>query len=78
MTIKQNITPFTLTQKIIINESNIDDVFESICGTTVSNIQKSLGKSSCLSWLQLIQIIKRIKLSKKGLTNIQNIDDLML
>ena len=30
----------------IINESGIDNIFESICSTIVSNIQKSLGKSS--------------------------------
>ena len=28
----------------IINESDIDDVFESIYTTIISNIQKSLGK----------------------------------
>ena len=28
--------------EIIINESDIDDVFQSICTTIISNIQKSL------------------------------------
>ena len=28
--------------EVIINESDIDDVFESIYGTIISNIQKSL------------------------------------
>ena len=28
----------------VINKSDIDDVFESICSTITSNIQKSLGK----------------------------------
>ena len=32
--------------QIIINESGIDDVFESTCSTIISNIQKILGKSS--------------------------------
>ena len=32
--------------EIIINESDIDDVFESIYSTIISSIQKSLGKSS--------------------------------
>ena len=32
--------------EIIINESGIDDVFESIYSTIISNIQKSLGKGS--------------------------------
>ena len=30
----------------IINENDIDDVFQSIYTTMISNIQKSLGKSS--------------------------------
>ena len=30
--------------EIIINESDIDDVFKSICTTIISNIQKSLEK----------------------------------
>ena len=30
----------------IINESDIDDVFQSICTTIITNIQKSLGKGS--------------------------------
>ena len=32
--------------EIIINESDIDDVFESIYTTNLSNMQKSLGKDS--------------------------------
>ena len=32
--------------EIIVNESDIDDVFESIYSTIISNIRKSLGKSS--------------------------------
>ena len=32
--------------EIIINESDIDDVFQSIYTTIISNIQKSLGKGS--------------------------------
>ena len=35
--------------EIIINESNTDDVFESIYTTIISNIEKSLGKGS--SWI---------------------------
>ena len=30
--------------KAVINESDIDDVFESIYSTVISNIQKSSGK----------------------------------
>ena len=43
---KQNIdNTFYLSSKAeaIINESDIDDIFESIC-LMISNIQKSLGK----------------------------------
>ena len=32
--------------EIIINESDIDDVFKSIYTTIITNIQKSLGKGS--------------------------------
>ena len=32
--------------QIIINESNIDDIFESIFTTIISNIQNFLGKDS--------------------------------
>ena len=39
---------FYLSSKaqIIINKSDIDDVFESIYSTIISNIEKSLGKGS--------------------------------
>ena len=34
----------------VINKSDIDDAFESVCNTIISNIQKSLGKdSSCIT-----------------------------
>ena len=33
-------------EKIIINESDIDHVFQSVYTTIISNIQKSLGKGS--------------------------------
>ena len=36
---------FTSKAETIINESDIDDVLESINNTIISNIQKSLGKS---------------------------------
>ena len=32
--------------EIIINENDIDDVFQSVYTTIISNIQKSLGKGS--------------------------------
>ena len=41
----QNIQHLLLGLEIsIINESAIDDVFESIYGTIITNIQKSFGK----------------------------------
>ena len=34
----------------VINKSDIDDAFESVCNTIISNIQKLLGKdSSCIT-----------------------------
>ena len=36
----------TLEAEIVINESDIDDVFQSIYTTIITNIQKSLGKGS--------------------------------
>ena len=47
--IKQNITNtfyFNSNRDTIINESDIDDVFESIYTAIISNIWKSLGKGS--------------------------------
>ena len=47
--IKQNITNtfyFNSNRDTIINESDIDDVFESTYTAIISNIWKSLGKSS--------------------------------
>ena len=43
-------TLFSISRaEIIINKSDIDDVFKSIYTTVISNIQKSLGKgSSCI------------------------------
>ena len=45
---KHNIVLFIGTQ-MIINESDIDDVFESIYRTIISNVQKSPGQGS--SWI---------------------------
>ena len=64
----------------IVNESDSDDVFESIHSRIISNIQKSLRKGSgwiidpviehtisisTFSWKQLYKITKRIRSSKK-------------
>ena len=92
---KQNLAPFIQTQKAetIINEIDIDDVFESIYTTIISNIQKLLRKIS--GWIIDSVIDHNINISKykplagrsytkfpkqldhprKGLINIQNIDD---
>ena len=67
----------------IINEGDIDYVFEPIYTTVTSNIQKSLGKCSSWitdsviehninSWYQLFKITKRIRPSKKRITNALN------
>ena len=36
----------SLKAETVINESDVDNVFESFSSTIISNIQKSLGKSS--------------------------------
>ena len=71
--------------EIIINESDIDDVFKSTHTAVKTNIQKSLGKSS--GWIidsvidHTISISRYIKLPKeldnprKGLINSQDTDD---
>ena len=79
--------------EIIINESDIDDVFQSIYTTIITNIQKSLGKGS--GWIidsvidhnvstskyiplagsSYIKLLKELDHPRKGLINIQNIDD---
>ena len=79
--------------EIIINESDIDNLFESIYSTIISNIQKSLGKGS--GWIidsvidhtlsiskynplagsSYIKLPKELNRPRKGLINIQNIDD---
>ena len=46
---QQNILPFTLTQKqkwLLMWWRDINDIFESIYTTIISNIQKYLGKVS--------------------------------
>ena len=79
--------------EIIINETDIDDVFESIYTTDISDIQKSLGKGS--GWIidsviyhntsipkynslgenNYIKLPNELDHLRKGLINIQNIDD---
>ena len=55
---------FYLSSKaeIIINESDIDDVFQSIYTTIIKNIQKSLGKGS--GWIIDSVIDRTINISK--------------
>ena len=43
---KYSIFYTNLKAEIIINESDIDDVFKSVCSTIISNIQKSLRRGS--------------------------------
>ena len=87
-------TKYDSKAKTIINESDIDDVFELIYTTTISNIiPKSLWKSSgriinsvidhsigiskCghLAGSRYIKLLKKLDHPRKGLSNIQNIDD---
>ena len=47
MKIKESMTFYSHSKaETITNESDIDDVFESIYTTIISSIQKSLGKGS--------------------------------
>ena len=48
--------------EVIINESDIDDVFQSIYTTIITNIQKSLGKGS--GWIIDSFIDHTIRISK--------------
>ena len=79
--------------EIIINESDIDDVFQSIYTTIIRNMQKSLGKSSYwiidsvidhtlsiskynpLAGSSYTKLPKELGHQRRGLINIQNIDD---
>ena len=49
----------------IIGESDVDDVFESIYTTIISNIQKWLGKST--NWIIDLVIEHNISISKYNL-----------
>ena len=49
-------------RETIINQSDINDVFESICSTIISNIQKPLRKSS--RWIADSVIGRNINVSK--------------
>ena len=53
---------YLLNAEIIINESDIDDVFQSICTAIITNIQKSLGKGS--SWIIDSVIDHTVSISK--------------
>ena len=86
---------FYLSSKaeIIIHESDVDPVFQSIYTTIITNIQESLGKGS--GWIidsvidhtisiskynplagnSYIKLPKELDHPRKGLINIQNIDD---
>ena len=77
----------------VINESNIDDVFEPIYHSIISEIQKILGKDS--GWIILsvidyniniskynslasssyINLPKKLDYPRKGIINIQNMDN---
>ena len=48
--------------EIIINESDMDDVFQSIYTTSITNIQKSLGKGS--GWITDLVIDHFVAISK--------------
>ena len=53
---------YSSSKAIIINESDIDDVFQSIYTTTIKSIQKSLGTGS--GWIIDSVIDHTISISK--------------
>ena len=53
---------FISKAEIIINESDIEDVFQIIYITIITSIQKSLGK--CLGWIIGLAIGHTINISK--------------
>ena len=79
--------------EIIINEGDVDDVFQSFYTSVITNIQKYLGKRSAwiidsvidhsisiskynpLAGSSYIKLPKELDHPRKGLINIQNIDD---
>ena len=63
--------------EIIINESDIDDVFQSIYTTVITNIQKSLGisKYNPLAGSSYIKLPKELDHPRKGLIDVQNTDE---
>ena len=61
--LKQNVTFYSNSKaEIIINESDINDVFQSIYTTVISNMQKPLGKGS--DWITDSVIDHNISISK--------------
>ena len=64
---KTKYDPFypSLIAEILINYSDIDDVFQSIYTTIISNIQKSLEKGS--AWIIDLVIDHTISISKYNL-----------
>ena len=61
--LKQNVTFYSNSKaEIIINESDINDVFQSIYTTVISNMQKPLGKGS--DWITDSVVDHNISISK--------------
>ena len=56
---------FSLKAETVINDSDIGDVFPSICTTVIAKIQKSLGKGS--GWIIDSVIDHTISISKYNL-----------
>ena len=95
--VNQYITPNTFypnsEAETMINETDIDNIFESVCTRIISNIQKSVRKDSVRiidsvidhniniskcnpsSGSSYIKLPKEFDHPKKGLINIQNIDN---
>ena len=77
--LQQNMPQFihSQKQKHVNNESDIDDVFESIYTTVIANLEDNvnISKYNSLAGNSYIKLPKELDHPRKELINIQNIDD---
>ena len=77
--LQQNMPQFihSQKQKHVNNESDIDDVFESIYITVIANLEDNINisKYNSLAGNSYIKLPKELDHPRKELINIQNIDD---
>ena len=77
--LQQNMPQFihSQKQKHVNNESDIDDVFESVYTTVIANLEDNINisKYNSLAGNSYIKLPKELDHPRKELINIQNIDD---